>query len=154
LHIPQIEALSDQFTAISVDTPGYGLSTPLDLGRPLEIPDFGRALAETVAGLGLARCPVYGFHTSSKITLSFAANHPERVAIAMLDGLSLPAGGPNLPFIDAYMRPFTIDDTGGYLATEWTRVLDFQRWFPWFDRRKETRSSSAARDLAALHAYS
>ncbi len=154
LHIPQIAALADQFTAITIDTPGYGLSTPLNLGRPLAIPDFGRALAETIEGLGMTRCPVYGFHTSSKIALSFAAQHPERVAIAMLDGLSLPSGEPNLPFIDAYMKPFVIDDTGGYLATEWTRALDFQRWFPWFDKRKETRQSTPARDLAALHAYS
>src|SRR5688572_1469207 len=67
LQIPQLEAFSDKFTAIAIDTPGYGNSTPLNLGRPLELPDFGRALAEAVAGFGVQRAPVYGVHTSSKI---------------------------------------------------------------------------------------
>lgn len=153
LHIPQLKEFSDRFTCIAIDSPGYGNSTPLDLGRQLEIPDFGTALANTIAAFGVERSPVYGFHTSSKITLSFAARHPERVAVAILDGLSLPPGGAAPDFIANYMRPFTIDDDGAFLAREWTRVLDFSRWFPWFAKTKETRSKSAARDMSSVHEY-
>ncbi len=152
LQIPQLEAFSDKFTAIAIDTPGYGNSTPLNLGRPLEIPDFGRALAEAVAGFGVQRAPVYGVHTSSKITLAFSAAHPERVAIAITDGLSMPAAIDE-KFIDAYMKPFVIEDTGGYLAAEWTRVLDFQYWFPWFARSKATRQVRKQHNMQALHEY-
>jgi pimeloyl-ACP methyl ester carboxylesterase len=154
LHIPLLKEFADQFTVIAIDTPGYGNSTPLDLGRPLEIPDFGTALADTIAAFGVQRCPVYGFHTSSKITLAFAAKHPERVAVAILDGLSLPPGGADPAFIASYMKPFTVTDSGSYLAEEWTRVLDFQRWFPWFAKTKDARLPSPAKDLGGLHEYS
>lgn len=153
LQIPQLEAFSDTFTAIAIDTPGYGNSTPLNLGRPLEIPDFGRALAEAVAGFGVERAPVYGVHTSSKITLAFSAAHPERVAIAITDGLSMPATVDHA-FIDAYMKPFVIEESGGYLAAEWTRVLDFQTWFPWFTKSKATRQVRKAHNMQTLHEYS
>jgi pimeloyl-ACP methyl ester carboxylesterase len=154
LHIPLLKEFADRFTVIAIDTPGYGNSTPLNPGRQLEIPDFGTALAETIAAFGVQRCPVYGFHTSSKITLAFAAKHPERVAVAIMDGLSLPPGGAEAGFIASYMKPFTVTDSGGYLAEEWTRVLDFQRWFPWFAKTKEARLPSLGKDLAALHEYS
>ena len=153
LHVPQLKEFADRFTCIAVDTPGYGSSTPLDLGRRLEIPDFGTALAETIAAFGVERCPVYGFHTSSKITLAFAAKHPERVAVAILDGLSLPPGGADPAFIANYMKPFEPDHMGGFLGFEWTRALDFQRWFPWFAKTKATRLPGAARPLAHLHEY-
>jgi pimeloyl-ACP methyl ester carboxylesterase len=154
LHAPLLKEFADQFTVIAIDTPGYGNSTPLDHGRALEIPDFGTALAETIAAFGVERCPVYGFHTSSKITLAFAAKHPERVAVAILDGLSLPPGGAEPAFIESYMKPFTISELGGHLAEEWTRVLDFQRWFPWFAKTKEARLPIPAKDMNGLHEYS
>jgi len=52
------------------------------------------------------------------------------------------------------MKPFVATDTGSYLAEEWTRVLDFQRWFPWFSKTKATRLPNQAKDLHALHEYS
>ncbi|MBM3515658.1 MAG: alpha/beta hydrolase [Alphaproteobacteria bacterium] len=153
LHVPQLKSFSDRFTCIAIDTPGYGNSTPLSLGRQLEIPDFGTALADTIGAFGVERCPVYGFHTSSKITLSFAAKHPERVAVAILDGLSLPPGGAAPDFIAAYMKPFVVDDAGAFLGAEWTRALDFQRWFPWFAKSKEARQPTPARDMNYVHEY-
>lgn len=69
MHLPQLEALSDQFTVIALDTPGYGRSQPLPPEPRPTIADFAAALAGTLVALGLERCPVYGFHTSSKFTL-------------------------------------------------------------------------------------
>jgi pimeloyl-ACP methyl ester carboxylesterase len=75
------------------------------------------------------------------------------VAVAIIDGLSLPPGPPNLPFIAAYMKPFVIEETGGYLGSEWTRIRDFQRWFPWFAKTKETRQGKGAGSMESLHEY-
>lgn len=154
LHAPLVEHFSDRFTTIAIDTPGYGNSTPLPSEPRPEIADFAGALAETILGFGVERCPVYGFHTSSKILLEFAANHPERVAVAIMDGLSLPAGDTDHAFINSYMRPFKVTDTGSYLGEEWTRVRDFQRWFPWFARSKATRLPLAQRDMRYMQTYS
>ncbi len=154
LHTPLVEHFSDKFTAIAIDTPGYGNSTPLPSEPRPEIADFAGALAETVAGFGVERCPVYGFHTSSKILLEFAANHPERVAVAIMDGISLPPGDTDHAFIKSYMRPFVVTDTGSYLGEEWTRVRDFQRFFPWFAKTKAARLPMAQRDMRYFHEYS
>lgn len=154
LHLPLVEHFSDKFTAIAIDTPGYGNSTALPSEPRPEISDFAGALAETIVGFGVERCPVYGFHTSSKILLEFAANHPERVAVAIMDGISLPAGDTDHAFIASYMRPFKVTDTGSYLAEEWTRVRDFQRWFPWFAKAKAARLPIAQRPMSYMQTYS
>jgi pimeloyl-ACP methyl ester carboxylesterase len=154
LHTPLVDHFSDKFTAIAIDTPGYGNSTPLPSEPRPEIADFAGALAETILGFGVERCPVYGFHTSSKILLEFAANHPERVAVAIMDGISLPPGDTDHAFIKSYMHPFTVTDTGSYLGEEWTRVRDFQRFFPWFAKTKAARLPMAQRDMRYFHEYS
>lgn len=154
LHAPLVEHFSDTFTTIAIDTPGYGNSTALPSEPRPEISDFAGALAETIVGFGVERCPVYGFHTSSKILLEFAANHPERVAVAIMDGLSLPAGDTDHAFIANYMRPFKVTDTGSYLGEEWTRVRDFQRWFPWFAKAKASRLPIAQRPMSFMQTYS
>ena len=153
LHTPLVKHFSDRFTAIAIDTPGYGNSTALASEPRPEIADFAGALADTILGFGVERCPVYGFHTSSKILLEFAANHPERVAVAIMDGLSLPPGDTDHAFIKSYMRPFAVTDTGSYLGEEWTRIRDFQRWFPWFAKAKATRMPTAQRSMSYVHEY-
>lgn len=153
LHLPQLAFLSEKLTVIALDTPGYGLSTPLAENRPLTIDDFGASLGETIAALGLASCPVYSFHTSSKILLSLAAQQPERVRLAIMDGLSIPDGPPDEGFIAAYMKPFVIDDAGAYLAEKWTKVLDIHRFFPWFLKKAAARMPSEMPDAEHLHRY-
>lgn len=151
LHAPLLEAFSDRYEVIALDTPGYGESAPL-LGTP-SIADFARALAETLDALGVGRAIFYGFHTSSKILLELAAREPDRVALAVLDGLSIPIGGPDEAFIAPYMRPFDLDSEGAWLAREWTRVRDTWRWFPWFQQAKATRMPIDQPSIAEIHAY-
>ena len=153
LHIPLLNHFSSEFSTIAIDTPGYGNSTALKKNNQLEISDFGNALADTVLGFNLEKCPVYGFHTSSKILLEFASLHPNHVSVAIMDGLSLPSGKTDHSFIAKYMRPFKITDSGSYLAEEWTRVRDFQRWFPWFLKSKDSRLQSNQRNMEFIHSY-
>lgn len=150
LHRPLIDALSDAFTVIAFDTPGYGHSDPLR-GGPLEMGDFSAALAAALDALGVGRAGFYSFHTSSKIVLDLGVRFPERVSVAILDGLSLPEGGPDPVYIERYMRPFEIDEEGAYIAREWTRLRDSGRWFPWFDRRPATRIVGSASDPVQAH---
>lgn len=137
LHVETMRRLSGRFRVIALDTPGYGNSDPLDGPEP-GIPDFAEALGEAIDALGLAGAPLYATHTSAKIALHYAAGggRPSRL---VLDGIAIPTAAPDEAFIARYMRPFTIDATGAYLAAEWTRLRDMLRWFPWFDARAETR---------------
>ena len=130
LHVETMRALGDQFTLIALDTPGYGNSDPLGLEQP-SIEDFGAALGEALAAMGLTDAPIYATHTSAKIALAYAAAGG-KPPLMVLDGVSIPAAPADPAFIAAYMRPFVLDDAGSYLAAEWTRLRDMLRWFPWF----------------------
>jgi pimeloyl-ACP methyl ester carboxylesterase len=151
LHIPLIEALSAEFTVIAPDTPGNAESSPLSGEGPLEIGDFAEALADTLDALGVKRAGFYGFHTSSKILLEFAIRRPEQVSVAIMDGLSLPPGGPDPALISAYMRPFVIEEDGSHIPREWTRLRDSGRWFPWYSRDPAHRFGSQTPDPAQAH---
>ncbi|NJD31533.1 MAG: alpha/beta hydrolase [Gammaproteobacteria bacterium] len=152
LHLPNLEWLGEYFTVIALDTPGYGNSSPLPVGQS-SIGEYSRALAETLSALGLERCAVYGFHTSSKIALQFAVDHPGRAALTLMDGLALPDSPPSPDFLSAYLQAFEPAADGSHLARLWSRILDFHRFFPWFDRRAQTRLAMALPDDAGLHEY-
>lgn len=154
MHADLIATLADEFTAIAIDTPGYGRSTPLPSAPRPEIPDYAAALGTALDALGIDRCVVYGFHTSSKIALQFAVSAPERVALAVLDGLSLPPGPPDEVFIERYMSPFVPTEDGGYLASQWTKIRDLHRFFPWFRHERASRLPLELPDELALHRYS
>ena len=81
--------LTDRFTVVSVDLPGYG-----DSFRPSPAPDHvphsKRALAldlvQAMAGLGHERFAVCGHDRGGRITYRMALDHPDRVsAVAVLD---------------------------------------------------------------------
>ncbi|HEX7855692.1 MAG TPA: alpha/beta fold hydrolase [Sphingobium sp.] len=165
LHLDTIRRLSRRFRVFALDTPGYGNSQPLDIASPT-IGDFAAALGATLGALGLGEAPLYATHTSAKIALEYAAitghdsdGHPASGHAShmpnhvILDGLSIPVGPPDPAYIDAYMRPFVVEPTGGYLAAEWTRMRDMLRWFPWFDQRPETRMPIAMPTDAWIEDY-
>ncbi len=137
LHLDTMARLAKRYRVYALDTPGYGNSDPLGQPEPT-ITDFAAMLGRTLAAMGLADVPLYATHTSAKIALDYATHHgrPPRL---ILDGLSIPAGPPDEAFIAAYMRPFRLDDAGGYLAAEWTRMRDMLRWFPWFSQTPAAR---------------
>jgi pimeloyl-ACP methyl ester carboxylesterase len=152
LHAPNIEWLGEHFTVIALDTPGYGNSTPLPQPAPT-IKDFAAALAATLGALGIERCALYGFHTGAKIALQFAVDHPERVALAVLDGLALPAETATAEYLERYLQPFEPTADGSYLARQWTRILDFHRYYPWFAPSAATRVRMPLPGDASLHEY-
>ncbi|MFT4055645.1 MAG: hypothetical protein QM681_14160 [Novosphingobium sp.] len=130
LHLDTMRLLAPHFRVFALDTPGYGNSEPLGVDTPT-IGDFAAALGEALEALGLTDAPIYATHTSAKIALEYAASSG-RPPTLILDGLSFPEALAPAAFVDAYMRPFTIDAHGAYIAAEWTRTRDMLRWFPWF----------------------
>lgn len=150
-YIDLIEQFSDQFTVIALDTAGFGNSTPLMPDGQPEITDFARVLAETIEALGIDRSVIFGSHTGAKITLQYAVDHPDRVALLVMDGLSIPPGPIDYVWIRNYLTPFTINQDGSFIAYEWTRGKDFGRNFPWYDKSPATRTNRADPDAVTMH---
>ncbi len=152
LHVTNIEWLGEHFTVIAPDAPGSGSSTPLSQDAP-EIPDFSNALADTLTALGVERFALYGLHSGARIALRFAADHPGRVSVAVLDELALAPGTLSREHLERYLPCFEPTADGAYLARQWHRILDFHRYFPWFEPTAQTRLLRALPDEAQLHDY-
>ena len=152
IHVPNIEWLGEHFTVIALDTPGCGNSAPLPQAVP-EIADFADALAKTLDALGIERCALYGLHAGAKIALQFAADHPERAALTILDGLALSSQPPAPDFLQQYLVPCEPAADGSHLVAQWSKVLDLHRWFPWFARSAATRIAFELPDDLDLHEY-
>ena len=148
-----MEKLSDEFTLIALDLPGYGNSSPLAAPTTPTVAHFAASVAEALSGLGIERCPIYGYHGSSKIVLQLATTRRDQVSVAVLDGLSLPLGLPDAAFLQRFLPPFELSDDGSHLVREWSRILDAQRFYPWFARHERARLNADLPDEAALHAY-
>jgi hypothetical protein len=151
LHLPTMAALADRYTVFALDTAGYGQSDPIGLPNP-RIEDFATALGEALAALGMEKAPLYATHTSAKIALAYAVRCPVMPRL-ILDGLSMPEVLAEESFIATYMRPFRPDASGGYLASEWGRVRDMLRWFPWFATNPAQRMAIPAPDAAWMADY-
>lgn len=128
-HAASMEWLGEHFTVVAPDLPGCGNSAPLPVG-PRTVADYATALADTLAALGCERCVLYGLGAGAAVALHLAAHHPERVALAVFDGLESPGPGPGQGSIEhAPAGPVPCDD-GSHLATAWTSLLDWHRHWP------------------------
>ena len=148
-----MEKLADEFTLIALDPPGCGNSAPLATPTTPAITHFATCIAEALRALGVERCAVYGYHGSSKIALQLATSHASQIAIAVLDGLSLPLQTPDAQFLQRFLPPFELTEDGSYLVREWTRLVDTHRFHPWFARSERARLNADVPDAAALHAH-
>lgn len=128
----------ERFTMIAPDRPGCGQSDPL----PDPAPDFDRygdAVAAFLDVLGIARVPVYGFHTGAREALSLAARHPQRVLAVAANGVSqmTPA---ELEAIDREYLPKIVPRwDGAHLTWLWSRMREQTVFFPWFARSAAAR---------------
>jgi pimeloyl-ACP methyl ester carboxylesterase len=128
-----VESLSGRFTALALDTPGYGGPDPLALESP-EIEDYADALAQTLSALGIDRCGVYGAHTGAAIALEFACRHPDRVGGVVLDGLPVFTAEESVELLSRYLPTWPPRIDGGHLLGLWTRYRDQHLFFPWYRR--------------------
>ena len=149
-HAASMEWLGEHFTVIAPDLPGCGNSAPLPVGQRA-VPDYSAALATTLAALGIESSLLYGNHHAAAIALHFAAHHPARVALVVIDGLELqaPDKGPDVP-VPKPAGPVPSDD-GSHLVAAWTGVLDAARHWPARSQPGTARLAVALPDDAALH---
>lgn len=129
----EIERLSRDYAVFAFDTPGFGLSDPLPL-ETMTVADLADAMAETLAAIGMPRCPVFGTHTGAAIALELGVRHPERVAGLVLDGVPAFTDAECDAYFGDYFRKLPLGDLGGQYSEAWTRFRDQSIWFPWSER--------------------
>lgn len=128
--------------AISIDTPGYGLSTTP--AEPPTIEGYADAVAEIIPALRLTAAPaVAGHHTGALIAGALASRHPETVSRLVLHGA---------PAYDAAEREQRLSRKHGdhSLKPDGSHLTD--RW-AYLKALPGDRMSDEARQMAVLTYY-
>jgi pimeloyl-ACP methyl ester carboxylesterase len=150
MFLEQIEVFAERFTAIAVDTPGYGLSDKLAIEKPA-IADYADALMETLDALGLERVLLYGRHTGASIAVEAARRHPGRVVRVLCDGYPIFPPEIRQRYIDEYLVRLTPGWDGSHLAFWWLRYRDQHVFWPWDIQTTATRADTDVPDLDFLN---
>lgn len=120
--------------AITIDTPGYGLSdTPFE--QPT-IKDYADNIIYVLDQLGIDKAVIAGHHTGALIGASFAANHPHRTAAVILHGTPLFTEEERLAYLNMDRTPRTPRPDGTHLSRSFRpqdpprpqALLDAQTW--------------------------
>lgn len=151
--LPMARRLAPNFTAIALDTPGYGLSDPLP-GRPSRPPldAYVAPLRGFLDALGLRKVALYGNATGAEIAQLFAHAHPERVALCMLDTAGHKEDAALDRMLDGYFPDVTPRRDGGHLLTHWDMVRSLSLFSPWHATDAAHRLAVDLPSPAALHA--
>ena len=130
--MPMARRLARNFTALCVDTPGYGLSDrlPGDPAKPA-LQDYVEPLRMFLDALGIERAALYGNATGAEIAQLFAHAHPERVALCMLDTAGHKEDADLDAMLDGYFPDVTPRRDGGHLLTHWDMVRSLALFSPW-----------------------
>lgn len=130
--IPMAQRLACNFTAIAVDTPGYGLSDPLP-GAPRSpaLEDYVPALVEFLDALGIGKAAFYGNATGAEIAHLLAYAHPDRVALCMIDTAGHKEDADLNAMLAGYFPDVTPRRDGGHLLTHWDMVRSLYLFSPW-----------------------
>lgn len=150
MFLEQIEIFARDFTAIAIDTPGYGLSTPLDHPKP-EIAEFADAVVETMDALGLDKAYLYGRHTGASIAVETARRHPDRVALALCDGYPVFTPGESDRYLTQYLVPVEPRWDGGHLSFWYLRYRDQHVFWPWDLQETKYRADTDVPDVDFIH---
>ena len=149
---PMALRLAAHFTAICLDTPGYGLSDGLPgLPERPALTDYLEPLRKFLDAIGIERVALYGNATGAEIAQLFAHAHPERVALCMLDT----AGHKEDAALDAALVGYFPDVTprrdGSHLLTHWDMVRSLYLFSLWHQDQAANRLRGDVPPPEALH---
>ena len=105
------------FRAITVDTPGYGMSD--NFASPPSVADYADVLPAVFKGLSLSKAAVVGHHTGASIGAAFAARHPALVSRLVLHGVPLYTAEERAERLARPHFDQTPKEDGGHLLRRW-----------------------------------
>lgn len=140
LHINEIEVLASTRPVLAFDLGGNAESPAAAPCVELWSEQIGNVLDE----LGWSELDIHAQGTSAVLALTFAQNHPDRVANVTLQSPPLLTAEERETFA-ANVPDITPVEDGGYLLRLWHHLRDCELWYPWFDRDHDKRRSNEPR---------
>ena len=137
--LPLARQLADLgYTALPLDTAGYGGSDPLPLENP-SIADYADGLIETFEALGLKRPHVYGSHTGAQIVLELGLRHPGATRSLVIDGLPAFTRAESIELRMNWLAEYKPHASGSHLVELWHRYRDHTMFWPWYRPQGDAR---------------
>lgn len=147
---PLIDQLSENFTVIAPDTPGYGYSSPLT-SRPDHIREYVAALHELQHHLECSKIAIYGTATGAQIGIRYALEYPDDVAQLFLDNTAHFTEEEKEKILESYFPDYTPKEDGAHLAIIWDTVTNLFKYFPWCFKDEAHKLSTPVPPLLVLH---
>jgi len=150
VFVRAMEHWSEHFTCFAFDTPGNGLSTPLEIDEPT-IADYADAQVRLLDQLGVESFIVYGRHTGASIAVEIARRHGDRLTLALTDGYPVFSKEQRKAYLDGYLADLPLSDDGSHLAWLWSRYRDQFIFWPWNKKHRDARADVDMPDTDFLH---
>ncbi len=147
--IPLIKLLSNDFTVLAIDTPGYGQSEKPNT-QPTQINFYSNLISSLLEKLALQKVAIYGTATGAQIAIRFGIDHPEKTAQLFLDNVAHFDDDERKEIVDAYFPDFKPQKDGSHLSAIWENVVQLFNYFPWCFQEEKYKLSNPAPPLDVL----
>ncbi len=138
MMIPFMKILSQQYTVIAPDTPGYGGSERLR-GKKKKVADYCQFLNKLFRKLGLSNPAIYGTATGAQLAIRYALLYPKEVSHIYLDNAAHFTEDQRRKILKSYFPDISPRYDGSHIITVWTMVRDLFMFFPWCDADRKNR---------------
>jgi pimeloyl-ACP methyl ester carboxylesterase len=142
--------LTDTFTVIAPDTPGYGLSDGLSQ-EPESLKDYVFFIKELMQQLGYQRFMIYGTATGAQLGICYANQYPEDVIHLFADNAAHFTDEEKDDILKFYFPDISPKDDGSHLETIWKMAQNMSQFFPWFQENEEYRIGANAPSAEILN---
>jgi pimeloyl-ACP methyl ester carboxylesterase len=150
--LPLARQLADLgYTAMTLDTPGYGASDRL-IGVPHpSIADYADGVVETMNAMGLKRPHVYGSHTGAQIVLELGLRHPRATRSLVIDGLPAFTRAESIELRMNWLPQYTPHPSGAHLIALWHRYRDHTMFWPFYRPQGDSRNAIDMPNAQHIH---
>ena len=133
--------LSEHFTVIIPDLPGYGFSE--SISQKVEtLYDVVPYLKSFFEKLYLSKPSIYGTATGAQLGIAFALTHPSEIKNLYLDNPAHFSKDEYQKIAENYFVNLKPKANGSHINTLWNHVRESMMYFPWYDHSPENQFSS------------
>lgn len=148
---PRMQAAVDAgYTAIGIDTPGYGFSDPLSQ-EPTCLGDYLPTFMAAIDAFGVDQFAIYGTATGAQIAIELAKLHADRVAYLVLDNCAHFSDEEREKIFTAYLPDLSPTNCGSHIAKAWTNTHDLFCFFPWCFHEEQYRLKTPMPPAPVMH---
>jgi len=148
--MPLVSLLSDRYTVIAVDTPGYGKSEK-PVQKPSNLSHYALVVEKLRQSLSIEKMSIYGTATGAQIGVRYALDFPTRVSHLFLDNVAHFSPELANEVMDLYFPDLTPREDGSHLPILWDNVVNLFQYFPWCWKESAYKLPSPLPPVEVLH---